>query len=145
MIDDEPGTPPQADTARAIQLHSELLAWPARKQDLAAADPSLLSFYLAASLPLDLDFKQKLLSLRSESERLSLLINISKPSFPTFIAQRVPGKSRRQRTRPMIDAVYPVALCALCGEAVFSARKSRKPILARSSAYNPGKYFGGSS
>jgi magnesium chelatase subunit I len=48
-------------------LHSELLALAGAKQDLSAADPSLLSFYLAGSLPLDLDFKQKLLSLRSES------------------------------------------------------------------------------
>ncbi len=35
----------------------------------------MLSFYLAGSLPLDLDFKQKLLALRSEPERLSLLIS----------------------------------------------------------------------
>ncbi len=39
-------------------------------QDLSAADQNALSFYLAGSLPLDLDFKQKLLSMRSESERI---------------------------------------------------------------------------
>lgn len=74
IIDDEPGAPPREDTSRAIQLHSELLAMAGAQQDLSAADPLLLSFYLAGSLPLDLDFKQKLLSLRSEAERLSLLI-----------------------------------------------------------------------
>jgi hypothetical protein len=39
-------------------------------QDLSAADQNQLSFYLAGSLPLDLDFKQKLLSMRSEGERI---------------------------------------------------------------------------
>jgi hypothetical protein len=33
-----------------------------------------LSFYLAGSLPLDLDFKQKLLELRSEKFRIATLI-----------------------------------------------------------------------
>jgi uncharacterized protein len=74
VIVDEPGTPPQEDTSRAIQLHSELLAIAGAKQDLSTADPSAMSFTLAGSLPLDLDFKQKLLALRSEAERLSLLI-----------------------------------------------------------------------
>jgi Lon protease-like protein len=60
-------------------------------QDLSAADPSVLSFYLAGSLPLDLDFKQKLLSLRSEPERLSLLIN--------YLETLIPGLHRAARAR----------------------------------------------
>ena len=84
MIDDEPGTPSKADISRAIQLHSELLAIAGAKQDLSAADPSLLSFYLAGSLPLDLDFKQKLLALRSEPERLSLLIQYFETIVPNL-------------------------------------------------------------
>ncbi|MGA9073892.1 MAG: LON peptidase substrate-binding domain-containing protein [Candidatus Sulfotelmatobacter sp.] len=91
MIDDELGTPPQEDTARAIQLHSELLALAGAQQDLAAVDPSLLSFYLAGSLPLDLDFKQKLLSLRAESERLTLLIN--------YLDTLIPNLHRAARAR----------------------------------------------
>ena len=74
MIDDEPGAPPQEQTGRAVQLHSELLAVAGARQDLSAADPSFLSFYLAGSLPLDLDFKQKLLALRSEPARILELI-----------------------------------------------------------------------
>src|ERR1700726_2072347 len=70
MISDEPGTPPPQDTAQAVQLHSELLAIAGATQDLSAADPSSLSFYLAGSLPLDLDFKQKLLAMRSENQRI---------------------------------------------------------------------------
>ncbi len=84
MIEDEPGAPPQEDTSRAVQLHSELLAIAGAKQDLSAADPALLSFYLAGSLPLDLDFKQKLLSLRSEAERLSLLITYLQTLIPNL-------------------------------------------------------------
>jgi Lon protease-like protein len=75
MIEDNPGTPPPEDTSRAIQLHRDLLAIAGAQQDISAAGLSSLSFYLAGSLPLDLDFKQKLLALRSESDRLSLLIS----------------------------------------------------------------------
>jgi Lon protease-like protein len=91
MIDDEPGIPPQEDTARAVQLHAELLALAGATQDLSAADPSLLSFYLAGSLPLDLDFKQKLLALRSEAERLTLLI--------TYLETILPNLHRGARAR----------------------------------------------
>jgi Lon protease-like protein len=84
MIDDQPGAPPPAETARVIHLHSELLAVAGAKQDLSAADPVLLSFYLAGSLPLDLDFKQKLLSLRSEPERVSLLIGYLETILPNL-------------------------------------------------------------
>ena len=84
MINDEPGAPPQEDAARAAQLHSELLAIAGAKQDLSAADPALLSFYLAGSLPLDLDFKQKLLALRSEADRLSILINYLETLIPNL-------------------------------------------------------------
>jgi len=85
MIDDKPGTTPnEEDTARAVQLHSELLALAGATQDLSAADPSMLSFYLAGSLPLDLDFKQKLLSLRSEPERISLLISYLETVIPNL-------------------------------------------------------------
>lgn len=75
MIDDEPSLPARAEVERATALHSELLAMAGAQQDLSAADPAMLSFYLAGSLPLDLDFKQKLLSLRSEAERVALLIH----------------------------------------------------------------------
>jgi Lon protease-like protein len=84
MIDDEPGSPPQQERARAIQLHSELLAIAGAKQDLSATDASLLSFYLAGSLPLDLDFKQKLLALRSEPERLVQLISYFETILPNL-------------------------------------------------------------
>jgi Lon protease-like protein len=84
MIDDDPGAPLKEDTTRAIQLHSELLSIAGARQDLSAADPSLLSFYLAGSLPLDLDFKQRLLALRSEPARLSELIGYFETIIPNL-------------------------------------------------------------
>lgn len=85
MIEDAPGTTPNEEaTARAVQLHSELLALAGAAQDLSTADPLMLSFYLAGSLPLDLDFKQKLLSLRSEPERITLLISYLETVIPNL-------------------------------------------------------------
>jgi Lon protease-like protein len=78
LLDDEPGKLSKEDAARAIQLHAELLALAGSVQDLSAdpasADSFPLSFGLASSLPLDLDFKQQLLTLRSENQRISALI-----------------------------------------------------------------------
>jgi Lon protease-like protein len=84
LIEDESDKPAQEDTDRAIQLHSELLEIAGAKQDLAPADPAVLSFFLAGSLPLDLDFKQRLLALRSEPERLSLLIQYFETIIPNI-------------------------------------------------------------
>jgi Lon protease-like protein len=84
MIDDEPGGAPKEDAARAVRLHSDLLAIAGAKQDLSDADASLLSFYLAGSLPLDLDFKQRLLALRSEPGRISLLISYLETILPNL-------------------------------------------------------------
>jgi Lon protease-like protein len=70
LVPDEPVVSSEDDRARAIQSHLEILSLAGAVQDLSAADQNALSFYLAGSLPLDLDFKQKLLGMRSESERL---------------------------------------------------------------------------
>jgi hypothetical protein len=42
----------------------------------------LLSFHLAAALPVDLDFKQSLLEMRSEPERLKLLLDYYNKIIP---------------------------------------------------------------
>jgi Lon protease-like protein len=70
LVPDEPGVTADAERVRAIQLHLEILSLAGAVQDLSAADQNELSFYLAGSLPLDLDFKQKLLAMRSESQRI---------------------------------------------------------------------------
>jgi Lon protease-like protein len=70
LVPDEPVAPTEEDKARAIKVHLEILSLAGAVQDLSAADEHTLSFHLAGSLPLDLDFKQKLLATRSESERI---------------------------------------------------------------------------
>lgn len=70
MVPDEPGAAEQEEKVKAIQLHLEILSLAGAVQDLSAADQNQLSFYLAGSLPLDLDFKQKLLGMRSEVQRI---------------------------------------------------------------------------
>jgi Lon protease-like protein len=70
LVADEPAAPAEEHKARAIQVHRDILSLAGAVQDLSVADQSALSFYLAGSLPLDLDFKQKLLAMRSENERI---------------------------------------------------------------------------
>jgi Lon protease-like protein len=85
MFDDEGGSgASKHETERAVQLHSEILSLAGAVQDLSAADPDRLSFTLAGSLPLDLDFKQKLLTLRSESERIAMLKQHLEAALPNL-------------------------------------------------------------
>jgi Lon protease-like protein len=82
FIPDDAGIPSQEDSAQAVRLHREILTLAGAVQDLSAADPAELSFHLAGSLPLDLDFKQKLLGMRSEGERLVALAIYFKGILP---------------------------------------------------------------
>lgn len=70
LIPDEQGNADATDRKRAVELHLEILSIAGAVQDLSTADQDQLSFYLAGSLPLDLDFKQKLLATRSEGQRI---------------------------------------------------------------------------
>ena len=91
LVRDEPGTPSPEDTARAIQFHLEILSLAGALQDLSAADQSVLSFGLAGSLPLDLDFKQKLLGMRSEGERIQ--------AVAAYLESILPNLRRSARAR----------------------------------------------
>ena len=84
LVPDEPGAAADEDKARAIQVHLEILSLAGAVQDLSAADQSALSFYLAGSLPLDLDFKQKLLAMRSESERIQAVAGYLEGILPNL-------------------------------------------------------------
>lgn len=70
FLPDEPGAPSLEDRARAVESHRQILDLAGAVQDLSSAHPETLSFHLAGSLPLDLDFKQKLLAMGSEAERM---------------------------------------------------------------------------
>jgi Lon protease-like protein len=80
--DDEPGKPSAQLVAQAVRLHAEIAK-------LAGSEPSgpdehaaNLSFLLAGSLPLDLDFKQNLLSTLSEAKRLQAVIGYLEAVLP---------------------------------------------------------------
>ena len=91
FVADEPGAPGAESVARAQQLHAEIAK-------LAGADPAAhspdldhLSFVLAGSLPLDLDFKQKLLVTLSEAKRLDAVI--------TYLQAVLPGLRRAAKAQ----------------------------------------------
>ncbi len=80
--EDEPGKPTAQLVTQAVRLHAEIAK-------LAGAEPSgpdenagNLSFLLAGSLPLDLDFKQNLLSTLSEAKRLEAVIGYLEAVLP---------------------------------------------------------------
>lgn len=91
VIDDEPGLPAQQVVEQAVRLHAEIVK-------LAGTEPSgpeetggKLSFLLAGSLPLDLDFKQKLLTTLSEAKRLDAVVG--------YLQAVLPGLRRAAKAR----------------------------------------------
>ena len=84
LIPDEPGSPSDEQRTRAIEAHKKILDLAGALQDLTAADQDVLSYHLAGSLPLDLDFKQKLLAMRSERERIQEVAQYLETVFPNL-------------------------------------------------------------
>ena len=84
MVPDEASTPTDADRTRAVEAHKNILSLAGAMQDISAADPSTLSFHLAGSLPLDLDFKQKLLAIRSEHQRIQTVAEYLEGILPNL-------------------------------------------------------------
>jgi Lon protease-like protein len=91
VVEDEPGSPAAELVTQAARLHAEIAK-------LAGAEPSgpdeharNLSFLLAGSLPLDLDFKQNLLSTLSEAKRLEAVIG--------YLEAVLPGLRRAAKAR----------------------------------------------
>jgi Lon protease-like protein len=84
-LQDEPGAPSPEEIAQAVKLHGEIMtlagAEPEKSMDISEGQ---LSFHLAGSLPLDLDFKQTLLGMKSEAERLRAIISFFENILPTM-------------------------------------------------------------
>jgi Lon protease-like protein len=91
LVPDEPGVPTAEERARAIQVHRDILALAGAAQDISETDEGALSFHIAGSLPLDLDFKQKLLAMRSESQRI--------PALAAYLEGVLPNLRRAARAR----------------------------------------------
>jgi Lon protease-like protein len=70
---------------QAAKLHGEIMALAgAEPENLSEIDERQLSFHLAGSLPLDLDFKQALLGMKSEPERLRAIISFFETILPSM-------------------------------------------------------------
>jgi len=81
-FDDDDGQPSPEQRRRAVELHSQLLAVTETEAEIPEADAEQLSFRLAASLPVDLDFKQALLAMRTETERITTLTEYYTKALP---------------------------------------------------------------
>lgn len=78
---DDAENPSSQQIEHAIELHREILTMGGAQQSLPASEDKI-SFYLAGSLPLDLDFKQALLEMRSEVERIEAVITAFEAILP---------------------------------------------------------------
>jgi len=84
LLEDDDISARPADTlvSEAVRLHAEIVK--IAGADLSGPDEAArnLSFLLAGSLPLDLDFKQNLLSTLSEAKRLEAVVNYLQGVLP---------------------------------------------------------------
>ncbi|MCL5004915.1 MAG: LON peptidase substrate-binding domain-containing protein [Acidobacteria bacterium] len=99
VFDDEGrDAPADADAARTIDLFRQVVA----QMHEPSAEPRqfpppyrYLSFHIAGSLPLEIEFKQELLSLRSEAERLERINGAMIALIEQLqLSQRAQGKTR---------------------------------------------------
>ena len=78
---DDAESPSTQQVEHAIELHREILTMGGAQQSLPPSEDKI-SFYLAGSLPLDLDFKQALLEMRSEAERIEAVTTAFEAILP---------------------------------------------------------------
>ena len=91
VIEDEPAAPSSQLAKQAVSLHSEIAKLAGADGDALEENDEHLSFLLAGSLPLDLDFKQKLLTTLSEPKRLEAVIS--------YLQALLPGLRRASKAR----------------------------------------------
>lgn len=83
-FEDAPEIRSSGESARLISLHNEILTLVGAEPATPEADDPHLTFSLAASLPLDLDFKQSMLEIRSERERTAALLKYYEAMVPNL-------------------------------------------------------------
>jgi Lon protease-like protein len=81
FFEDEPSQVSQSDANTVIQLHQQLFEVLGQHVEVERSYPSL-SFQLANELPVDLDFKQTILEMKSEAERIDTLIEYYRATIP---------------------------------------------------------------
>jgi Lon protease-like protein len=95
-LDDEPGRATPEQIEDAVKLHAELMGLAgATLEGETKIENSHLSYHLAGTLPLDLDFKQTLLTMKSESERMPAIVSYFEAILPairrTVRARKIAG------------------------------------------------------
>jgi Lon protease-like protein len=81
FFDDESGAAPAADVDSLMELHMRLLTILGKEREFSRENP-ILSFQLAHELPVDLDFKQSLLEMKSEPRRIATLLEYYQATIP---------------------------------------------------------------
>lgn len=81
---DEPERASSDEVARLLEAHTEALTLLGATADTPPADEKDLSFLIAGAMPFDLDFKQKLLALRSEAKRVQALLEYYEALIPSL-------------------------------------------------------------
>jgi Lon protease-like protein len=95
FFDDEPSTVSKSAAETVIQLHEQLFSVIGQPVEFEQ-DAAYLSFRLAQDLPVDLDFKQTLLEMKSEAERIEVLTEYYQATIPKIenslrVRQRASG------------------------------------------------------
>jgi Lon protease-like protein len=81
FFEDEPSQVSKSDTETVIQLHQQLFDVLGQHVEFEKKYDSL-SFQLAHELPVDMDFKQTILEMKSEAERVETLIEYYRATIP---------------------------------------------------------------
>ena len=81
FVEDEPSQVSSSDNDTVIQLHEQLFEVLGQPIEVEKSYASL-SFQLAHELPVDLDFKQSILEMKSEAERIETLIEYYRSTIP---------------------------------------------------------------
>lgn len=89
--EDEAGKPAAQMVTQAVRLHAEITKLAGAELSGPDQHAGNLSFLLAGSLPLDLDFKQSLLSTLSEAKRLEAVVG--------YLEAILPGLRRASKAR----------------------------------------------
>ncbi len=79
---DEPEPATKEDVAKLVELHTAALTLLAATAEAPPADEKELSFIVAGTMPFDLDFKQKLLGMRSEAKRVEAVVKYYEAILP---------------------------------------------------------------
>jgi Lon protease-like protein len=79
--DDEPAPLGDKQSDTAAELHEQLFGVIGQDAEIDR-NKSPLSFQLASQLPVDLDFKQAILEMKSEAERIETLIEYYRATIP---------------------------------------------------------------